>query len=223
MKTAINLTDEEIVSCLSSIERYQDLVIQANHRLEVKRRFNNLPERQRYFLSQIDEVAREDNRVVYYSRQIRVCRVCDKEAGYAKYTKNTRYHRKGDLNYDNPLYLRGYEFKKTSISFHGDVFVGCCSECLMELEEHIVHLLSGRKVSLPYQFIEPGGFRYQLDSEGNVVQIPYKVIKRKANSDEYAEIMVYAYYPNEAKQAIYTGNDIETIDSYLTLIWRKPL
>jgi hypothetical protein len=60
-------------------------------------------------------------------KPIRYCPICAKTAGYAKYPRNSRHHRKGDPNYDRPLTFSGYAFNEgfVTIRHSGDICIEC--------------------------------------------------------------------------------------------------
>lgn len=224
-KTIVYLTDEEIVSSLSGIERFQELVSYARNRLVTKKQFVELADAQQHFLSKIEETADKDKRIVYRLKPIRKCDVCGERAGYATYKRNSRYHRAGDINYDNPLHLSGVEFKDSFFVVQGSVDVGCCNTCVNALKEHIISLLSDREIEVPYQLIKNGAFRCRLNDDGNIVQIPYCVSVLNS-SDKRETITDYRFFPTKVRLMEYTGYDVEELDENNWLrntivYWRK--
>ena len=60
--------------------------------------------------------------------EISSCKTCDtKPSGYYKYARSSRYHRKGDCNYDAPFKYSGIEPNGGFISFSG--MSGICRDC----------------------------------------------------------------------------------------------
>ncbi len=60
--------------------------------------------------------------------KIRCCKCCeDKPSGYYRYSRSSRYHRKGDLNYDSPFSYSGIEPNGGFVRIDGRS--GICSDC----------------------------------------------------------------------------------------------
>lgn len=61
-------------------------------------------------------------------KSIKSCNFCDKAVDYARYPRNSRYHNKGDYNYDKPRYYSGIAFNErfVSINGRGDMCTECC-------------------------------------------------------------------------------------------------
>lgn len=70
-------------------------------------------------------------------KTIRKCKYCDKKYDYHKYARSSRYHSKGDKNYDKPICYRGIEFNQgfVTIQGHGDI----CCDC--EKKYNVIHRL----------------------------------------------------------------------------------
>lgn len=66
----------------------------------------------------------------FRSKRISHCPLCKKNAGYAKYTRNSKYHRKGDNNYKRPLTMTGYKVNEGFVSVQG--LGDFCSDCNKE-------------------------------------------------------------------------------------------
>ena len=63
-------------------------------------------------------------------KNIRSCPYCDKKYDYAVYPRSSRYHRKGDKNFDKPKYYRGLAFNEgfVTIEGSGDICVDCANK-----------------------------------------------------------------------------------------------
>lgn len=78
----------------------------------------------------INEIIRnseEKGSLTWRYKGIRACSHCDKGYEYQRYARNSRWHRKGDKNFDKPIHHAGIEFNAGVINFvgHGDM----CREC----------------------------------------------------------------------------------------------
>ena len=60
---------------------------------------------------------------------IHKCPVCEKGGEYAKYPRNGKYHRKGQPNYNKPIYINGIQFNGSCVRMKGFTTTGCCNEC----------------------------------------------------------------------------------------------
>lgn len=70
-------------------------------------------------------------------KQIKSCSYCDKDYGYYTYPRSSRYHNKGDKNYDKPFYYSGIAFNEGYVTIKG---VGdMCTDC--EKKYNIIHRL----------------------------------------------------------------------------------
>lgn len=62
------------------------------------------------------------------NKAIRTCKYCDnKPYDYHTYPRSGRYHRKGDKNYDKPIYYSGIKFNEGFVTIQGDGDI--CKEC----------------------------------------------------------------------------------------------
>lgn len=122
-ETAVYLTDRELVAlgglCRAKV---QAEVNRAILRLESAAALNGVPDDLVSFVTRIIEEARESGRLVLSRRDLRYCGVCDSHAGHEKYKRRSRYHEKGDLNYDKPLTIWGVGLSRGSA-------LDCCKSC----------------------------------------------------------------------------------------------
>lgn len=61
------------------------------------------------------------------SKSICSCKYCDKSYSYKKHRAKGKFHKKGDTNYNKPLYYSGIAFNEGFVTFQG--MGDCCSEC----------------------------------------------------------------------------------------------
>lgn len=78
----------------------------------------------------------------------RYCSCCKKSAGYAKYPRNGRHHRKGDNNHDKPLTIDGMELKSAFITIKDYISNGCCMQCWKTLQPALINALRDVKAEI---------------------------------------------------------------------------
>ena len=88
-------------------------------------------------MNEIIMASKKSGELTWRIKQIAHCEYCDKERDYYRYTRSSRYHRKGDYNYDAPRYYTGYKFNEgfVTIKGRGDM----CKEC--EEKYNVIHTL----------------------------------------------------------------------------------
>lgn len=88
-------------------------------------------------MNEIIMASKKSGELTWRIKQIDHCEYCDKKRDYYRYTRSSRYHRKGDYNYDSPKYYTGYKFNEgfVTIKGRGDM----CKEC--EEKYNVIHTL----------------------------------------------------------------------------------
>ena len=88
-------------------------------------------------MNEIIMESKKSGELTWRIKQIDHCEYCDKKRDYYRYTRSSRYHRKGDCNYDAPKYYTGYKFNEgfVTIKGRGDM----CKEC--EEKYNVIHTL----------------------------------------------------------------------------------
>ncbi|NIN36606.1 MAG: hypothetical protein GTO60_16545 [Gammaproteobacteria bacterium] len=131
-KHFVSLTDDEILlldgRCDERIQKKIDIV-------KMQQRYNiAAPDEYKPIIARILEKA-ERTGILSYSRgrHVRRCDACDKAAGYATYTRTTKYHRKGDPNFNRPLAFYAHSIAGFEI----------CNDCFSRLEQHLLRNLDG--------------------------------------------------------------------------------
>jgi hypothetical protein len=142
MTTLWNLTDEE-VACLDGrcSPKTQGEVDKAKARMAARASMPQLTHEGAALVSDVVMLAKTEGQVIFMFRQVRSCRVCGKSAGYAKYKRSGRWHRKGDDDTDKPLTMLGVELASRSVNMHGSVHVGCCEPCFRSLQGELIKAL----------------------------------------------------------------------------------
>lgn len=81
----------------------------------------------------------------------RSCRYCDKSYDYARYKRSSRFHNKGDQNYEKPLYYRGIQFNTGFVVTTGTFDM--CLDCLGEQNvlERIIHYIVDNDLKIEIQ------------------------------------------------------------------------
>lgn len=83
------------------------------------------------FCNEILRMAVERGELTWGSQKISCCEHCrDKPKGYYKYSRSSRYHRKGDIDYDRPYSYIGVKPFQGFVVFQG--LPGVCLECWMD-------------------------------------------------------------------------------------------
>lgn len=88
-------------------------------------------------MNEILRKAEENGKLTWRYKSIRSCNYCDKPRTYHTYPRNTKYHSKGDNNYDKPIYYKGIVFNEgfVTIQGKGDMCVDC------EKKYNVIHRL----------------------------------------------------------------------------------
>lgn len=87
--------------------------------------------------------AEEKGELTWRYKGIRSCSHCEKTHEYVRYARNSRWHSKGDKNYDKPIHHAGIEFNVGIINFvgSGDMCRDCEKEhqVIEKLVDFIIH------------------------------------------------------------------------------------
>jgi hypothetical protein len=146
------LIDEELAllngKCRPEI---QVKVNAALERLSYDSHIEHIPEKYKDITRSIIQEAKTQGKLIYRNRRLRHCPVCDKRAGYATYTRNSRYHRKGEKNLNRPLTMLGIELASRVIRMEYHADVGMCETCWEELKPYLVSILTPIKAAIPEQ------------------------------------------------------------------------
>lgn len=100
-------------------------------------------------VAQVVLEAKEKGRIIFQHKQISHCSLCKTFAGYYAYPRRSRYHSKGDLNYDRPRYMSGYEFADRFVTMKGHATLGCCSDCFAKIKDTLLVALKDIKAQVP--------------------------------------------------------------------------
>jgi hypothetical protein len=102
-----------------------------------------LTESEAQFLLEIVKEATKQKRLICQWKNTHRCLVCGKDAGYATHTRTTRWHRRGEPNYDRPLTFLTVELAERFVTIKNCVTLGCCRACWERLQQKVVEKLAG--------------------------------------------------------------------------------
>jgi len=69
----------------------------------------------------------ESGKFYWEYTRLNYCKICKKSCDYARYTRSTRYHRRGEKNHSKPIYFSGLRFNPGFVVIRG--YGDMCSEC----------------------------------------------------------------------------------------------
>lgn len=94
-------------------------------------------------------------------KSITSCPYCDKKHTYHKYPRDSRTHRKGDFNYDKPMYYSGIAFNERCVTIKG--LGDMCTDCnaKFQVRERIISYIL--KHNLPIQITNDERNKYIKD------------------------------------------------------------
>ena len=147
--TSVYLVDEELVllheKCSDKIQIEVDKAIE---RIKTKKTLNGLPKNYSSFVAKAVEVANTKGILRYEYCNISYCSVCGETAGYAKYSRDSKYHRKGSPNYDKPTYFHGIELDGGFVRTAGYARCGCCKKCWDEVKPYLAKAVIDLKAQI---------------------------------------------------------------------------
>lgn len=124
-----------------------------------------------------------------WDSKARWCPNCYRSAGYAKYKRNSKYHNKGEVNRDKPLYFRGVKFNSGFIHFQGSI--DFCNKCVEKYDiiNKIVNYVLDNDLKVE---IKSGKTKYKKDG----VRTCYECEKEMYESEmgESRRLMSNTYY-----------------------------
>lgn len=147
---SVYLTDTELIlldgKCSEKVQKRVNL---AKDRLSLQSILTNIKPEYSSFIADVVNEAKTEKKLIYKSKYIHRCGVCKKSAGYAKYTRSTGYHRKGQENFDKPLIMDGIELAERFVVFKDTAILGCCYDCFKEIKPFLVQELKSVEAELP--------------------------------------------------------------------------
>lgn len=129
------LTDDELVFLDGKCgEKLQLEVDSAKMRIAARDEFPGLSNTEAAFIADMAVEAADKGKLTFYRISLRSCKVCGKSAGYAKYARNGKHHRKGDTDWKKPLHMDGLEFADRFVTMKGYATIGCCVRCWEKIQ-----------------------------------------------------------------------------------------
>lgn len=111
-------------------------------------------------MNEIIKEAEKIGKLSWSYKQIRSCDYCDKKPDYYRYPRNGRYHRKGDKNFDKPIYYSGIKFNEgfVRIAGYGDMCSECCNK--HRVKERIIDFIldNDLKIEIMKNDYKPGNY-----------------------------------------------------------------
>lgn len=146
----VSLNDDEMLlldgKCSEEVQAKVNIV---KSQIAMKAKLTSIKPEFASFIADTVERAKTYGALSCTYKGLRYCKVCNATAGYALYTRSTRWHRKGDKNMDRPLTLSGIELAQGFISFQGYANLGCCNKCWAEIKPLLVKELEGVEAEIP--------------------------------------------------------------------------
>ena len=146
-------------------------------------------------LNEVIVASTKRGRLTWTFKQIRHCDFCDKKRKYAGYTRTTRWHTKGDPNYDRPIYYGGVAFNQGFITIkgRGDMCQSCFSK--MEVLKKLIDYILDNDLKIEIQKNDYKDTRYKVDD----LRICYQCKKEMYESEmgRRHALMGQGTYPSE--------------------------
>lgn len=150
--TSVTLNDHQLALLNGKLdEKQQKLVESAIARLHYRQIYTDLLPNLSDFICDLREIANAKGLLTYSHCKLRSCRICDIRPGYHTVARTTKYKKKGQIDYDSPIYLYGRDFASGFIVWEGSPNLGCCDSCLKQHSSTITKHLSDIKAELPQE------------------------------------------------------------------------
>lgn len=145
-------------------------------------------------MNEILKQAEKIGKLTWSNKQIRSCDYCDKKYDYYKYPRNGRYHRKGEKNFDKPIYYSGIKFNEGFVIMkgYGDMCLECCSkhDVKQRLIDYIIE--HDLKVEIMKNDYKPG--KYLKDDIRICFDCGEEMLESKMSKER--TLMGDGYYPS---------------------------
>lgn len=153
-------------------------------------------------------------------KQISNCSYCEKQRGYNTYTRNSRYHRKGEKNYDSPKYYSGIKFNEGFVTIQG--YGDMCTECFEKYKHQLIDYILDNDLPIEIQKNDYKPTKYIKDP----IKICYKCNEEVCESEMGLRrtMMGDGYYPSRCPhcgaESLAFGNSHKTTDKFKMVL--KP-
>lgn len=145
----VELTSSEIILLDGKCSpKVQEAVERAKLALETSGKFD-IPDHVAVMISKIVEEAEKSGRIVHEWTQIRRCPCCSRTDGYRIYKGRSKYKRKGQPDYDNPILFGAYEFKHSFVRIRSYISLGFCDTCVTVAMPALKSALESVKAEIP--------------------------------------------------------------------------
>lgn len=143
---SVTLTPKQIMILDGSgNEKAQDIIDKLKHMELIRQTHKELTDDQAFMVATIVSLARNQGKIgastYRYLRGSRTCPCCCKDAGFAVRKRATKYHRKGTIDYSNPLSIMTFDLSASSVAVTNYVSIGYCKECKPIVEPIIIELI----------------------------------------------------------------------------------
>jgi hypothetical protein len=150
----VTLTDAELLVLDGRCsEKVQDKVDAARSRVETATAHPDLSPEMAGLIADVVTEAKAKGLLLWRGTRARLCRVCGKSAGYAKFKSGPR---KGSENYDKPLTFPAVEMADRFVRVSNHVSLGACSDCAAEAKPHLVAALAAVRAQVPADLAAAG-------------------------------------------------------------------
>jgi len=184
---AINLSLDDLLKLDGNVEEAAQKVID-----EAKKESSygfDLP-----VMNEILKQAEKQGKLTWSHKQINSCDYCDKKRDYYVYPRSSRNHRKGDKNYDKPIYYRGIKFNEGFIVFKGmgDMCWDCCTK--HKVKERLIDYIINNdlKVQVMKNDYKPG--KYLKDDIRICFDCGEEILESQMSKER--TLMGDGYYPS---------------------------
>ncbi len=151
-------------------------------------------------------------------KQISNCQYCNKSREYATYTKSSRYHCKGDKNYDKPIYYGGIKFNEGFVTIQG--YGDMCNDCFEKYKKEMIDYIINNDLPIEIQKNDYKITKYIKDP----VLICYDCGKEMCESKmgKHRTVMGDGYYPSKCPncgaESTFCGKSHKTTDKFVMVI-----
>ncbi|WP_179281000.1 hypothetical protein [Paenibacillus sp. XY044] len=145
-------------------------------------------------MNEILKQSENNGKLTWTNKQITSCEFCDKKRDYYRYPRSSRYHSKGNKNFDKPIYYSGIKFNEGFVTLkgYGDMCSECCSK--HKVKERLIDYIIEHdlKIQVMKNDYKPG--RYLRDD----IRICYDCGEEMLESQMSKEmtLMGNGYYPS---------------------------
>lgn len=141
----------------------QKVIDAAKERLHLLDINAGLSELHAKFIHDVVNEAKKAGKLTFKYDCITYCSLCKRSDGYAKYKRDGRYHRKGQIDLSKPLSFRAIELKHSFVTVKNYVSLGGCTDCMDMILPPLVAALRDVKAELPEALAGPVRYkRYDL-------------------------------------------------------------